>query len=189
MNLGISRRTGFRALATGALLVVSAVATTAAPAQAQALTNVTAIGGKLSVNAGDVGDNITINVENGALVVRNFNDTIIAGSFTCTNVDARTVRCNSAGITNILVNAQGGADTVTNNTALQSRVFLGPGGDVFAGGSARDFVNGDGGSDLLDGNGGDDILIGDAGISDRAVGDAGTDLCTAETESLCEGDA
>ncbi|MGP3915996.1 hypothetical protein [Nonomuraea sp. 10N515B] len=88
------------------LLAISAAAITATPAQA--LTNVTAIGGKLSVNAGNVGDHITINVENGALVVRNFNDTIKAGSFTCANVDVRTVRSVSSGITNILVNSQGG---------------------------------------------------------------------------------
>ncbi|GIH78718.1 hypothetical protein [Planobispora longispora] len=189
MNLSISRRAGFRALATGALLLISAAATGAAPAQAQTFTNVTAISGKLSVNAGNVGDNITINVENGSLVVRNFNDTITAGSFTCTNVDARTVRCNSAGITNILVNSQGGADTVTNNTTLQSRVFLGPGSDTFIGGSARDFVNGDGSNDRLEGRGGSDILIGNDGASDQAIGGTNTDFCTAEAELSCEEDA
>ncbi|GGS58425.1 hypothetical protein GCM10010156_16360 [Planobispora rosea] len=190
MNLSISRRNGVRALATGALLVISA-ATAAAPAQAQAqmFTNVTAISGKLSVNAGDVGDNITINVDGNSLVVRNFNDTITAGSFTCTNVDVRTVRCDSAGITSILVNSKGGADTVANNTGLQSRVFLGPGVDVFTGGSARDFVNGDGSSDRILGRGGSDIIIGDAGASDLADGGTGTDFCNAETETSCEGDA
>ncbi|GIH95228.1 hypothetical protein ACFFMN_40220 [Planobispora siamensis] len=189
MNLSITRRTSVRSLVTGALLAISAAAIATPPAQAQMLTNVTAIGGKLSVNSGNVGDRITINVEGGALVVRNFTDTIKAGSFTCTNVDVRTVRCNSSGITNILVNSQGGADTVTNNTALTSRVFLGPGGDIFEGGSARDFVNGDGDNDLIDGNGGSDILIGDEGGFDQVFGGAGTDFCNAEAENSCESDA
>ncbi|NRQ33753.1 hypothetical protein HII36_18120 [Nonomuraea sp. NN258] len=187
MNLSIARRTSFRALATGVLLAISAAAFSATPAQA--LTNVTATGGKLSVNAGNVGDHITINVENGALVVRNFNDTIKAGSFTCTNVDVRTVKCNSTGITNILVNSQGGADTVINNTALTSRVFLGPGGDVFEGGSVRDFVSGDGDNDLIEGNGGSDILLGNDGGFDQVFGGAGTDVCDAEAENSCEVDA
>ncbi|MEU8110402.1 hypothetical protein AB0C18_42505 [Nonomuraea muscovyensis] len=187
MNLNISRRIGLRALATGALLAVPVTAVTATPAQA--LTNVTAISGKLSVNAGNVGDHITINLENGFLVVRNFKDTITAGSFTCTNVDAQTVRCTSTGITNILVNSQGGADTVTNNTALPSRVFLGPGGDIFSGGSARDFVNGNGDNDLIEGKGGSDILIGDEGGFDQVFGGTGTDFCNAEAETSCEGDA
>jgi Ca2+-binding RTX toxin-like protein len=188
VKLSISRRTGIRALTTGALLAISAATITATPAQALT-TNVTAISGKLSVNAGIVGDHITINVENGSLVVRNFNDAITAGSFTCANVDARTVRCNSAGITDILVNSQDGDDTVTNNTGLTSRVFLGPGGDTFSGGSARDFVNGGGDNDLIDGNGGSDILIGDAGGFDQVFGGAGTDFCNAEAETSCEGDA
>ncbi len=187
VKLTISRRIGLRALATGALLAIPVTAVTATPAQA--LTNVTAISGKLSVNSGNVGDNITITLENGFLVVRNPNDAITAGSFTCTNVDAQTVRCTSTGITNILVNAQGGADTVTNNTALPSRVFLGPGVDTFFGGSARDFVNGDGDNDVIDGRGGSDILIGNDGALDRAFGGTGTDFCNAEQETSCEEDA
>lgn len=179
--------TGLRALATGALLAIPLAAVSATPAQAA--TNVVAISGKLSVNSGNVGDHINISQEGGFLVVRNFNDTMLAGSFTCTKVDPNTVRCNSTGITNILVNTQGGADTVRNNTTLPLRGFLGPDGDVFNGGSARDFVSGDGGNDLIDGNGGSDILIGNEGGFDQVFGGPGTDFCNAEAETGCEGEA
>ncbi|GAA2696543.1 hypothetical protein [Nonomuraea recticatena] len=187
MKLNLGRRTGLRALATGALLAIPLATVGATPAMAA--TNVVAISGKLSVNSSNIGDEINISVEGGFLVVRNFKDTLLAGSFTCTNLDANTVRCNSAGITNILVNTQGGADTVRNNTTLPLRGFLGPGGDVFSGGSARDFVSGDGDNDIIDGNGGSDILLGNDGGFDQVFGGAGTDLCDAEAETSCEVDA
>ncbi|GAB1823500.1 hypothetical protein [Herbidospora sp. RD11066] len=178
---------GLRALAMGALLAIPLAAVSATPAMAA--TNVTATGGQLSVSAGLAGDDISINVEGGFLVVRNFGDGIFAGSVTCANVDSRTVRCNSAGISSILVRTNAGADTVQNNTALQTQAFLGPDGDVYSGGSARDVVSGEGGNDLLEGNGGNDVLMGDAGGFDQVFGGAGTDLCTAEAENTCEGDA
>jgi Ca2+-binding RTX toxin-like protein len=184
--VAITRKTVLRSLVTGVALAVPLAVATTAPAQA--LTNVTAISGKLSINSGNVGDHISISLEGGFLVVKNLNDTMRAGSFTCNVVDSRTVRCNPTGITNILVNSQGGADTVNNNTSLPLRGFLGPGGDVFNGGSARDFVNGDGENDLLNGRGGNDILIGDAGF-DQASGSTGTDACAAEAETSCEQDA
>ncbi len=65
---------------------------------------------------------VSINVEDGFLVVRNFNDAIFAGSVTCTNVDAShgpvrqaraSPRCWCA--------PTRGADTVRNNTALPAR--------------------------------------------------------------------
>ncbi|WP_156045914.1 hypothetical protein [Herbidospora cretacea] len=180
-------KSGIRVLAMGALLALPLAAVSATPAMAA--TNVVASGGQLFVSAGFAGDDISINVEGGFLVVRNFNDAISAGSVTCTNVDPRTVRCASTGITKMLVRTNTGADTVRNNTALPTQAFLGPDGDLYYGGSARDLVSGEGGNDLMDGNGGDDVLMGDEGAFDQVFGGPGTDLCTAEKETACEGDA
>ncbi|MFI6504424.1 hypothetical protein [Nonomuraea typhae] len=172
------------AILTGVLLTMPLVALTAGPAMA--FTNVSASSGQLSVNSADAADNISINLEGGFLVVRNSADTLLAGSAVCSKVDDHTVRCPSAGITNILVNSQGGSDTVRNNTSLRLRAFLGPGRDTFFGGSAQDFVSGNADNDVLNGNGGADILLGNEGGSDQAFGGPGSDFCEAETEGSCE---
>ncbi|WP_157254533.1 hypothetical protein [Nonomuraea typhae] len=173
-----------RALTTGALLALPLMAVFASPAMAA--TSVSGVGGQLTINSGNVGDEINISLEGGFLVVRNFKDTMNTPSFNCQRLDSRTVRCPSAGIAKIQVQTQGGADVVRNNTALPTRAFLGPEGDQYSGGSARDFVNGDEGNDLIDGNGGSDILIGDSGGFDQVFGGAGIDLCDAEAENSCE---
>lgn len=126
-------RNALRTLTLGALVAAPLLAMSA---PAHALTNVTLSSGRLSVNSANVGDNISISVENGFLVVRNNKDALITGGV-CQQVDTNTVRCPSAGVTNIQANLQGGNDTLSNNTALPSRVFMGPGWTLSSAARAR----------------------------------------------------
>ncbi|WP_156045908.1 hypothetical protein [Herbidospora cretacea] len=114
-------KNSLRTLAMEALLAVPLAAVSATPAMAA--TNVVASGGQLVVSAGSADDDISINVEGGFLVVRNFNDAIFAGSVTCTNVDPRTVRCTRTGITKMLARTNTGADTVRKTPPFQLRPF------------------------------------------------------------------
>ncbi|MGJ6969077.1 calcium-binding protein [Streptosporangium sp. G11] len=179
---GVIRRAGLRALAVGILVATPPLAF-AGPALAG--TNVIVTGNLLSVDAGNLADNISIDVDvDGSLVIRNSGDTLSTGG-ACQKVDDNTVRCPSTGITGIQASLQAGADTLRNNTALSMRAFLGAGKDSFSGGSARDTVSGQTGGDIMHGNDGDDVLEGNAG-PDSVVGGAGRDVCTAEVRESCE---
>ncbi|MER5644891.1 hypothetical protein [Streptosporangium sp. NPDC002524] len=179
---GMIRRAGLRVLAVGVLMATPPLAF-AGPALAG--TNVVVTGSLLSVNAGNLSDNISVDVDiEGSLLVRNANDTLSTGG-TCQNVDENTVRCPATGITGIQASLQGGADTLRNNTPLSMRAFLGPGKDGFSGGSGRDIVSGQAGGDTMNGNDGDDVLEGNAG-PDSVVGGAGSDICDAEVRESCE---
>ncbi|MEU8384758.1 hypothetical protein [Streptosporangium sp. NPDC048865] len=179
---GVFRRAGLRVLAVGILTATPPLAL-AGPALAG--TDVAVTGSLLSVNAGNLADNISIDVDvDGSLLVRNANDTLsTAGA--CRQVDDNTVRCPATGITAIQASLQGGADILRNNTPLSMRAFLGAGKDGFSGGSGRDVVSGQTGGDTMNGNDGDDVLEGNAG-SDAVVGGAGEDVCTAEVKESCE---
>ncbi|GAT69915.1 calcium-binding protein [Planomonospora sphaerica] len=174
-------RNALRTLALGALVAAPLLAMSA---PAHALTNVTSSGGQLSVNSANVSDDISISVESGFLVVRNNRDTLITAGV-CQQVDTNTVRCPSGGVTNIVANLQGGNDILSNNTALPSRVFMGPGVDTFFGGPGKDFVSGNDNDDVLHGRGGNDILVGNAGF-DQGFGGADNDFCDTETLNSCE---
>ncbi|MEV4582822.1 hypothetical protein AB0K16_57380 [Nonomuraea jabiensis] len=174
-------RKALRTLALGALVTAPLLAMSA---PAHAFTNVTSSSGQLSVNSTDVSDNISISVESGFLVVRNNKDALITGGV-CKQVDTNTVRCPSGGVTNIVANTQGGNDSLSNNTALPSRVFMGPGVDTFYGGSNQDFVSGNDNDDVLLGHGGNDILVGNGGF-DRGYGGADNDFCDTEMLDSCE---
>ncbi|WP_329088213.1 MULTISPECIES: calcium-binding protein [unclassified Streptosporangium] len=179
---GVVRRAGLRALAVGVLVVTPPLAL-AGPALAG--TNVTVTGSLLSINAGNLSDDISVDLDvDGSLVVRNSGDTLSTAGV-CQNVDDNTVRCPATGITGIQASLQAGADTLRNNTALPMRAFLGAGKDGFSGGSARDTVSGQTGGDTMHGNDGDDVLEGNAG-PDSVVGGAGRDICTAEVRESCE---
>ncbi|WP_436758104.1 calcium-binding protein [Streptosporangium sp. V21-05] len=179
---GMIRRAGLRVLAVGILMATPPLAL-AGPALAG--TNVVVTGSLLSVNAGNLSDNISIDIDiEGSLLVRNANDTLSTEG-TCQNVDDNTVRCPATGITGIQASLQGGADTLRNNTPLSMRAFLGAGKDGFSGGSGRDIVSGQTGGDTMNGNDGDDVLEGNAG-PDSVVGGAGSDICTAEIRESCE---
>ncbi|GAA4183114.1 hypothetical protein GCM10022252_10050 [Streptosporangium oxazolinicum] len=176
------RGAGLRALAVGVLVVTPPLAF-AGPALAS--TNVIVTGSLLSVNAGNLPDDISIDLDvDGSLVIRNSGDTLSTAGV-CRNVDANTVRCPATGITGIQASLQGGADTLRNNTALPMRAFLGAGKDGFSGGSARDTVSGQTGGDTMHGNDGDDVLEGNAG-PDSVIGGAGRDICAAEVRESCE---
>lgn len=179
---GKIRRAGLRALAVGVLMVAPPLAL-AGPALAG--TNVVVTGSLLSINAGNLPDNISVDFDaDGSLLIRNSGDTL-STTGVCQNVDANTVRCPSTGITGIQAGLQAGADTLRNNTTLPMRAFLGAGKDLFSGGSARDTVSGQTGGDTMHGNDGDDVLEGNAG-PDSVVGGAGRDTCTAEVRESCE---
>ncbi|MFF3437817.1 calcium-binding protein [Streptosporangium sp. NPDC002721] len=180
---GVVRRAGLRVLAVGILTVTPPLAL-AGPALAG--TDVVVTGSLLSVNAGNLADDISVDVDvDGTLLVRNANDTL-STSGACQKVDDNTVRCPATGITGLQASLQGGADTLRNNTALSMRAFLGAGKDGFSGGSGRDIVSGQTGGDTMSGNGGDDVLEGNLG-SDSVVGGEGRDICTAEVRESCEG--
>ncbi|MEU4580364.1 hypothetical protein [Nonomuraea sp. NPDC023979] len=174
-------RNALRTLTLGALVAAPLLALSA---PAHAFTNVTSSSGRLSVNSANVGDNVSISVQNGFLVVRNSKDALITAGV-CQQVDTHTVQCPSGGVTNIQANLQGGDDTLSNNTALPSRVFMGPGADTFFGGAGKDFVSGDDHDDILHGRGGNDILVGNAGF-DQGFGGADNDFCDTETLNSCE---
>jgi len=178
---GVVHRSGLRALTVGALIATPLLAVAGT---AHATTNVRVSGGQLSINSGNISDNMSVNVDlDGSFIIRNFNDTLITGG-ACQKI-TNAVRCSSVGITNIQVNLQGGNDILRHNTGLPLRAFLGSGNDKFFGGSGRDFVNGDNGSDTLEGNGGNDTLVGDAG-NDAGFGGAGSDFCDTESRDSCE---
>lgn len=174
-------RTTLKTLTVGAL-VAAPMFLMASPAHA--LTNVTLTGGLLSVNSGDIADNITITASGSFVTVVNTNDTLIT-NFACTQVDSNTVRCPLGSVNRIVANVKDGSDIVRNNTALPLQAFLGIGSDQYFGGSSEDRVSGDPGRDTLNGNGGNDIMDGGTG-TDSANGGTGTDLCVAETETACE---
>ncbi|MEU4407690.1 hypothetical protein AB0F88_24485 [Streptosporangium sp. NPDC023963] len=179
---GAIRRAGLRVLAVGILMVAPPLAL-AGPALAD--TSVVVTGSLLSVNAGNLADDISIDIDaDGSLLIRNSTDTLSTGG-TCQKIDDNTVRCPATGITGIQANLQGGADTLRNNTALSMRAFLGAGRDGFSGGAARDIVSGQTGGDTMNGNDGDDVLEGNAG-ADSVVGGAGRDFCAAEVRESCE---
>lgn len=67
-----------------------------------------------------------------------------------------------------------GDDVITNNTAIPSRMFGGPGNDRLTGGFGNDLLAGNAGDDVLIGRDGDDILIG--GLGNNVLdGGAGND--------------
>lgn len=179
---GVVHRSGLRALTVGALIATPLLAVAGT---AHATTNVRVGGGQLSINSGNISDNMSVNVDlDGSFIILNFNDTLITGG-ACQKINNNTVRCPSAGITNIQANLQGGSDVLRNNTGLPLRAFMGSGNDTFFGGASRDFVSGDNGSDTLEGNGGNDTLVGNAG-NDAGFGGAGSDFCDTESRDSCE---
>jgi Ca2+-binding RTX toxin-like protein len=76
----------------------------------------------------------------------------------------------------LVLNANGGADTMVSDPALATPVLLngGDGVDVLQGGGAADFINGGEANDSLDGGPGIDRLVGDRG-GDGMAGGAGDD--------------
>jgi len=181
---GALRTAAARALAIGAL---AAIPTLALAGPAQALTNVSILGGKLLINSGDVSDNITITRSGATITVTNTADTLISAA--CAAVNANTVSCAAGGVTNVQVNVQDGNDTVRNDSGLPLRAFMGLGADNYFGGTAQDIVNGDGGDDILRGSGGNnDVVSGDAGFDQGSGGSGSGDICETEfRSSTCEG--
>ncbi|WP_336206964.1 calcium-binding protein [Nonomuraea sp. LPB2021202275-12-8] len=188
MNITMTRSIRGRAARALAIGTLAAVPLLALAGPAQATTNVSVSGGKLLVNAGNVGDTIRISRLGSTITVNNAADTLSTGGV-CANVNANTVNCPAAVITSLQVNTQGGDDFVTNAAGLPLRGFMGAGNDSYTGGTGRDIVNGDLGDDILRGGGGDnDIVSGDAGF-DQGSGGSGTgDICETEfRSSTCEG--
>ncbi|GAB1819092.1 hypothetical protein [Herbidospora sp. RD11066] len=175
-----------RALALSAgLLAFPLTLLGASPAQATTGVSIGS-GGKLTVAASNVNNSIVVSTDGAFIVVTNPNDTMNAVTPGCVKPNAATVRCPSAGVTNIQISTGDGHDWVENRTSLPARVFLNRGIDIYLGGSARDTVNGDEDDDILIGNGGGDELMGGPGLGDYAEGGAATDFCSAETVVTCE---
>ncbi|GAA2988741.1 hypothetical protein [Streptosporangium longisporum] len=174
-------RTMLKTFAAG---VLAAVPLLLSAGPAHATTNVALFNGQLTINSGDLADNITISVGVNVIKVFNANDTLVP-NFACTRIDTRTVHCPIGSVNRLFVQVKGGDDIVTNNTSLPVRAFLGIGSDTYNGGSNEDFVTGDAGGDTMSGNGGNDILDGRTG-TDTAHGGLGTDVCIAEAETGCE---
>ncbi|GGN34738.1 Ca2+-binding RTX toxin-like protein [Actinoplanes campanulatus] len=82
--------------------------------------------------------------------------------------------------TALRVYTYGGADTVTNRTAIPLTADGGAGNDVLTGGSAADVLNGGTGNDRIYGVAGDDTLDGGSG-NDVISGGAGYDLLRGQT--------
>ncbi|WP_066367117.1 calcium-binding protein [Herbidospora mongoliensis] len=175
-----------RALALSAgLLAFPLTLLAASPAQATTGVSIGG-GGKLTVAASNVDNTIIVRTDGAFIVVTNPHDTMNAVTPGCTKPNAFTVRCPSAGVTNLQISTGDGRDWVENQTGLPARVFLNRGIDTYFGGSVRDTVFGDEGNDVLFGNGGNDELVGGPDV-DRVEGGAGAaDYCSAETAFTCE---
>jgi len=80
----------------------------------------------------------------------------------CVQMGAGTVRCPIAGISGIVVNANGGNDTVQVTLSvpagIKSTLRGGPGDDVLEGGNTRDLIVGGPGGDQMLGNGNRDTV-------------------------------
>ncbi|MEW9548301.1 calcium-binding protein [Nonomuraea sp. NPDC050783] len=176
-----ARTIGLRTLLVGAAAAVPLLAV-AGPAHAAGTVSNT--GGRLAISSTTTNNAITVSVSGSNVRVVNTLTTLSPGG-TCTQVNANTVQCPAASVSDMSANLSSGTDLFINNTSLPSLVFLGNGGDIFQGGSNQDLVNAGGGNDRMTGNGGDDTLLGGLG-SDTASGGTGTDTCTAETEDTCE---
>ncbi|MGP4100681.1 hypothetical protein [Nonomuraea sp. KM90] len=182
---------GIRALTAGAALCGTLLAVTG---PAHAATNVAVAGAVLEINAGNMGDAITVSVDvDGSLLVTNTGDTVVAGA-QCVAVTANQVDCASAGVARIRAAMNSGDDVLRNQTSLRARADMGAGTDWFEGGSAVDTVDGNDGNDTLLGGDGndrlfgnseDDFLVGEGG-DDDADGGSDIDLCDAESEINCE---
>lgn len=92
------------------------------------------------------------------------------------DVPIRGVSPTIANISHLLVNGQGGDDTITldqTNGALPPATILGGGGnDTLTSGSGNDTLFGQSGNDILDGKGGADLLVGGLG-NDVAIWNPG----------------
>lgn len=168
-------RRGVAVLSAGVLAGASLLLG-AAPAQAQ--TGVSAGGGSLQINAATgEANNITVSrvtVPGGARYqIHDSGDTLDPGTG-CSRVNSHTVRCTTADVRSITVNARDGHDTVTLNVALPATVRGGDGNDTLRGGEGGDSLWGGAGHDSLYGRGGHDGIRGEDG-NDTIHGGEGND--------------
>lgn len=78
-----------------------------------------------------------------------------------------------------------GVDTI-NGGSGNDVIFGENGNDKLNGDSGNDTIFGGNDNDTMTGGSGNDSLTGEAGASDSANGNTGTDTCNAETETSCE---
>ncbi|WP_109509741.1 calcium-binding protein [Nocardioides speluncae] len=146
------------AMALGGLLLI--------PAPAQAASGVNVSNGALNVTAQAGKDNqisIQFNSAAGAFNVIDNGDTVTAGAG-CTQVAANNVRCGSAGVGSVVVNAGDGDDVIDARTTVRAVVDAGTGVDQVLGSSKNDVISGGPDSDNLTGFDGGDTLNGGDGI-------------------------
>lgn len=156
-------------LAGGLAVTAAAAAATllgATPASAATTAVVASVSdGTLNVVGTGFGDNITASGSNGTVSLSNVSGSVVDGGAGCTQLGS-AVRCT--GVIRVQFSGLGGDDTFRNNTPFPS------------------FLSGGVGTDRITGGTGNDVIRGGAG-SDFAFGQGGFDICTAETESGCEG--
>jgi Ca2+-binding RTX toxin-like protein len=119
----------------------------------------------LSVRGGPAGDDVTVAFDGTAFVITNSTAPFPAGSVQGCEGSGVAVRC-PAGVQSILVDTDGGSDTVRIADSVpvnvQVRIDGGPGADFLYGGRGDDVIEAgdDGDPDLLSGGAGDDALVG-----------------------------
>jgi Ca2+-binding RTX toxin-like protein len=117
--------------------------------------------GTLFIDGTNLKDIAHVNTDN--LGTRNPQDDVIVATLMYGNqFESKVVPL--ANVKSILFSGKAGNDKFTNNTAIQSSAFGGPGNDTVIGGSGKDFLVGDDGNDWLQGRAGDDILLGGTGF-------------------------
>ena len=122
-------------------------------------------------------------IDNGTLLVAGTDAaeqiTVTAGGDVV--VDGATAfRFDPASFGRMEINARGGDDAITNDTAKSALIRGEAGDDTITGGSGRDVVEGNGGNDTIDGRGGDDFLTGGSG-NDTINGGTGSDFLAGNT--------
>ena len=162
------------------VLFGAALVALAAPTAAHAST-VSVSGSTLSFVAKDGETNdVSVVLGTGSFTVTDAVPTSATG--TCTQVDPRTVSCNSTGITALSLDGRDRDDQIVVTVPAPTTVTLigGEGDDVLAGGDGVDTLNAGAGADRLDGGAGNDTLNGDSG-DDRLVGATGADVLNGGT--------
>ena len=121
----------------------------------------TLLNGTLNVTGSDAANTISINANNGDVIV---------------DIDGTQTPFDTTQVQNITIDALGGADTITVNVNRPTTIRGGAGDDTINGGDGADSVIGQTGADTARLGGGDDTFVWNPGDGDDVVdGQDGTD--------------
>jgi Ca2+-binding RTX toxin-like protein len=165
------------ALATAAILAVSATASTTHARRAVVPVAEPSVNVVLAGSPGD--DRITVELSaDGTAYEISSATPLEVGGTVCTHPEKRleALSCEATAIAGFEINTGAGNDTVTlgKTVPVPATIRGGEGDDVLTGGAGADKLIGGPGDDELNGRGGNDVLLGGAG-NDTLIGGPGTD--------------